>query len=115
MCGRASFFLWPAVDRKSSCGATVRLTALMFTPPAVRKRFSDVEDSAFYWYFVIASGCRSISTGFRAGKVTMATVHTCRRSPVLLPPALGMMAVLAFAAVILVQGAAGLVLDACER
>ena len=36
-------------------GDTVVLAALMFTRHAYGKRFSDVEDNAFYWYFVIGS------------------------------------------------------------
>jgi heme/copper-type cytochrome/quinol oxidase subunit 3 len=36
-------------------GDTLVLTALMFTRHARGKRFSDVEDNAFYWYFVVAS------------------------------------------------------------
>lgn len=36
-------------------GDTLVLTALMFTRHARGKRFSDVEDNAVYWYFVIAS------------------------------------------------------------
>ncbi|HEX5080714.1 MAG TPA: cytochrome c oxidase subunit 3 [Blastocatellia bacterium] len=32
---------------------TVVLTALMFTGPIEGKRFSDVSDNAFYWYFVV--------------------------------------------------------------
>jgi len=36
-------------------GDTVVLTALMFTRHAHGKRFSDVEDNAFYWYFVVGS------------------------------------------------------------
>lgn len=31
------------------------ITALMFTRHAQGKRFSDVEDNAFYWYFVVGS------------------------------------------------------------
>jgi heme/copper-type cytochrome/quinol oxidase subunit 3 len=34
---------------------TMVLTALMFTRHAHGKRFSDVSDNAFYWYFVVAS------------------------------------------------------------
>ncbi|MDB5570151.1 MAG: putative cytochrome c oxidase subunit protein [Hyphomicrobiales bacterium] len=34
---------------------TIVLTALMFTRHAHGKRFSDVTDNAFYWYFVVAS------------------------------------------------------------
>ena len=34
---------------------TFVLTALMFTRHAKGKRFSDVEDNAFYWYFVVGS------------------------------------------------------------
>jgi cytochrome c oxidase subunit III len=34
---------------------TIVLTALMFTHHAHGKRFSDVSDNAFYWYFVVAS------------------------------------------------------------
>jgi heme/copper-type cytochrome/quinol oxidase subunit 3 len=36
-------------------GDTIVLTALMFTRHATKKRFSDVSDNAFYWYFVVAS------------------------------------------------------------
>ncbi|MEA2936475.1 MAG: cytochrome c oxidase subunit [Variibacter sp.] len=36
-------------------GDTVVLTALMFTRHATGKRFSDVSDNAFYWYFVVGS------------------------------------------------------------
>jgi heme/copper-type cytochrome/quinol oxidase subunit 3 len=36
-------------------GDTVVLTALMFSRHAHGKRFSDVEDNAFYWYFVVGS------------------------------------------------------------
>jgi cytochrome c oxidase subunit 3 len=36
-------------------GDTVVLAALMFTWHAKGKRFSDVSDNAFYWYFVVAS------------------------------------------------------------
>jgi heme/copper-type cytochrome/quinol oxidase subunit 3 len=36
-------------------GDTVVLTALMFTRHVSKKRFSDVSDNAFYWYFVVAS------------------------------------------------------------
>jgi heme/copper-type cytochrome/quinol oxidase subunit 3 len=36
-------------------GDTVVLAALMFTRHAHGKRFSDVSDNAFYWYFVVAS------------------------------------------------------------
>ena len=36
-------------------GDTLVLTALMFTRHARGKRFSDVSDNCFYWYFVIAS------------------------------------------------------------
>jgi cytochrome c oxidase subunit III len=32
---------------------TVVLTTLMFTGPIEGKRFSDVSDNAFYWYFVV--------------------------------------------------------------
>jgi heme/copper-type cytochrome/quinol oxidase subunit 3 len=34
---------------------TLVLTVLMFTRHATGKRFSDVSDNAFYWYFVVAS------------------------------------------------------------
>lgn len=34
-------------------GDTLVLTALMFTKHARGKRFSDVSDNAFYWYFVV--------------------------------------------------------------
>jgi cytochrome c oxidase subunit 3 len=36
-------------------GDTMVLAALMFTRHAHGKRFSDVSDNAFYWYFVVAS------------------------------------------------------------
>jgi heme/copper-type cytochrome/quinol oxidase subunit 3 len=36
-------------------GDTLVLAALMFTRHAHGKRFSDVSDNAFYWYFVVAS------------------------------------------------------------
>ena len=36
-------------------GDTLVVTALMFTRHAEGKRFSDVSDNCFYWYFVIAS------------------------------------------------------------
>lgn len=36
-------------------GDTLVLTVLMFTRHAAGKRFSDVSDNAFYWYFVIGS------------------------------------------------------------
>jgi heme/copper-type cytochrome/quinol oxidase subunit 3 len=36
-------------------GDTVVLAALMFTRHAHGRRFSDVEDNAFYWYFVVGS------------------------------------------------------------
>ena len=36
-------------------GDTLVLTVLMFTRHARGKRFSDVSDNAFYWYFVVAS------------------------------------------------------------
>jgi heme/copper-type cytochrome/quinol oxidase subunit 3 len=36
-------------------GDTLVLTALMFTRHVSGKRFSDVSDNAFYWYFVVAS------------------------------------------------------------
>jgi heme/copper-type cytochrome/quinol oxidase subunit 3 len=36
-------------------GDTLVLTALMFTRHARGKRFSDVSDNCFYWYFVVAS------------------------------------------------------------
>jgi cytochrome c oxidase subunit III len=36
-------------------GDTLVLTALMFTRHAHGKRFSDVEDNAFYWNFVVAA------------------------------------------------------------
>ena len=35
-------------------GDTLVLTALMFTSHGRGKRFSDVSDNAFYWYFVVA-------------------------------------------------------------
>jgi cytochrome c oxidase subunit 3 len=36
-------------------GDTLVLTALMFTKHGQGKRFSDVSDNCFYWYFVVAS------------------------------------------------------------
>ncbi len=36
-------------------GDTIVLTVLMFTRHGHGKRFSDVSDNAFYWYFVIAT------------------------------------------------------------
>nr|WP_183450254.1 cytochrome c oxidase subunit 3 [Microvirga lupini] len=36
-------------------GDTIVLTALMFTRHGHGKRFSDIGDNAFYWYFVVAS------------------------------------------------------------
>jgi cytochrome c oxidase subunit 3 len=36
-------------------GDTLVLTALMFTRHAEGKRFSDVSDNCFYWYFVVAT------------------------------------------------------------
>ncbi len=36
-------------------GDTIVLTVLMFTRHAHGKRFSDVEENAVYWYFVVAS------------------------------------------------------------
>jgi heme/copper-type cytochrome/quinol oxidase subunit 3 len=36
-------------------GDTVVLAVLMFTRHVTEKRFSDVSDNAFYWYFVVAS------------------------------------------------------------
>jgi heme/copper-type cytochrome/quinol oxidase subunit 3 len=36
-------------------GDTVVLTALMFTRHVSQRRFSDVSDNAFYWYFVVGS------------------------------------------------------------
>lgn len=36
-------------------GDTIVVTVLMFTRHARGKRFSDVEDNAFYWYFVVAT------------------------------------------------------------
>jgi cytochrome c oxidase subunit III len=36
-------------------GESIILTALMFTRHATKKRFSDVGDNAFYWYFVVVS------------------------------------------------------------
>lgn len=36
-------------------GDTLVLTALMFTRHAEGKRFSDVSDNCFYWYFVVVS------------------------------------------------------------
>ena len=46
----------PAHDAHlTDLGDTLVLTALMFTRHGHGKRFSDVEDNAFYWYFVVAS------------------------------------------------------------
>jgi cytochrome c oxidase subunit III len=39
----------------TDAGDTVVLTALMFTRHAHGKRFSDVSDNAFYWYFVVGA------------------------------------------------------------
>jgi len=39
----------------TDAGDTLVLTVLMFTRHANGKRFSDVSDNAFYWYFVVAS------------------------------------------------------------
>jgi cytochrome c oxidase subunit III len=36
-------------------GDTVVLAALMFSRHVTKRRFSDVSDNAFYWYFVVAS------------------------------------------------------------
>jgi heme/copper-type cytochrome/quinol oxidase subunit 3 len=36
-------------------GDTIVLTVLMFTRHATERRFSDVSDNAFYWYFVVGS------------------------------------------------------------
>lgn len=36
-------------------GDTLVLTALMFTRHVTGRRFSDVSDNAFYWYFVVGS------------------------------------------------------------
>jgi heme/copper-type cytochrome/quinol oxidase subunit 3 len=36
-------------------GDTLVLTAVMFTRHATERRFSDVSDNAFYWYFVVGS------------------------------------------------------------
>ena len=36
-------------------GDTIVLAALMFTRHAQPRRFSDVTDNAFYWYFVVGS------------------------------------------------------------
>jgi heme/copper-type cytochrome/quinol oxidase subunit 3 len=36
-------------------GDTMVLAVLMFTRHASKRRFSDVSDNAFYWYFVVAS------------------------------------------------------------
>jgi heme/copper-type cytochrome/quinol oxidase subunit 3 len=36
-------------------GDTIVLTVLMFTRHATERRFSDVGDNAFYWYFVVGS------------------------------------------------------------
>jgi cytochrome c oxidase subunit III len=44
-----------AVHLITDLGDTVVLAALMFTRHAKGKRFSDVSDNAFYWYFVVAS------------------------------------------------------------
>jgi heme/copper-type cytochrome/quinol oxidase subunit 3 len=37
----------------TDCADTLVLTALMFTRHAHGKRFSDISDNAFYWYFVV--------------------------------------------------------------
>jgi len=39
----------------TDAGDTLVLTALMFTRHAHGKRFSDVSDNAFYWYFVVGA------------------------------------------------------------
>lgn len=44
-----------AVHLITDVGDTLVLTALMFTRHARGKRFSDVSDNAFYWYFVVLS------------------------------------------------------------
>jgi heme/copper-type cytochrome/quinol oxidase subunit 3 len=36
-------------------GDTIVLTVLMFTRHATERRFGDVSDNAFYWYFVVGS------------------------------------------------------------
>jgi len=36
-------------------GDTIVLAVLMFTRHVSGKRYSDVSDNAFYWYFVVAS------------------------------------------------------------
>jgi heme/copper-type cytochrome/quinol oxidase subunit 3 len=36
-------------------GDTIVLTVLMFTRHVTERRFSDVSDNAFYWYFVVAA------------------------------------------------------------
>ena len=36
-------------------GDTIVLTALMFTKHGRAKRFGDVSDNAFYWYFVVGA------------------------------------------------------------
>ncbi len=44
-----------AVHLITDLGDTVVLTVLMFTRHGKGKRFSDVDDNAFYWYFVVLS------------------------------------------------------------
>jgi len=44
-----------AVHLITDLGDTVVLAALMFTRHVTGKRYSDVSDNAFYWYFVVAS------------------------------------------------------------
>jgi cytochrome c oxidase subunit III len=39
----------------TDAGDTLVLTALMFTRHGQGKRFSDVSDNAFYWYFVVGA------------------------------------------------------------
>jgi heme/copper-type cytochrome/quinol oxidase subunit 3 len=36
-------------------GDTIVLAVLMFTRHVTERRFSDVSDNAFYWYFVVGS------------------------------------------------------------
>jgi cytochrome c oxidase subunit 3 len=44
-----------AIHLITDLGDTVVLTALMFTRHVSAKRYGDVSDNAFYWYFVVAS------------------------------------------------------------
>ena len=39
----------------TDAGDMLVLTALMFTRHGQGKRFSDVSDNAFYWYFVVGA------------------------------------------------------------